>query len=270
MRRGLLSELATQATGTRLLLIAPGEAIALHQVPLPSRKRSTWARAVPYALEDQVVEDIEALHFALGGMPDGDRLPVAVVNRDALRGWLDACAQAGLVPVAVIPEPLLLPWQEGDWSILLEERRAVVRTGRWEGFATERNLLELLLNQAIAEVGDAKPQRLRLWGNPPPVLTEAGLEPRIEDSAPEPLQVFASAYQPATAITCCKAPTVHRRTGAAGCGPGARRRCWRARGCWCKALAWRTSIGACGANRPPCGPRWNRSTRTPYPARLGS
>ncbi|MFZ1642222.1 MAG: type II secretion system protein GspL [Candidatus Contendobacter sp.] len=200
MRRGLLSELATQAMGARLLLIAPGEAITLHRVPLPSRKRSTWARAVPYALEDQVVEDIEALHFALGGMPDGDRLPVAVVNRDALRGWLDACAQAGLVPVAVIPEPLLLPWQEGDWSILLEERRAVVRTGRWEGFATERNLLELLLNQAIAEAGDGKPQRLRVWGNPPPVLTEAGLEPRIEDSAPEPLQVFASAYQPATAI----------------------------------------------------------------------
>ena len=133
-------------------------------------------------------------------MPEGDRLPVAVVNRDALRGWLDVCAGAGLVPAAVIPEPLLLPWQEGDWSVLLEERRAVVRTGRWEGFATERDLLELLLNQAIAEAGDAKPQRLRVWGNPPPALTETGLEPRIEDSPPEPLQVFASAYQPATVI----------------------------------------------------------------------
>ena len=65
-RRGSLSELAAQTMGARLLLIAPGEAITLHRVPLPSRKRSTWARAIPYALEDQVVEDIEALHFALG------------------------------------------------------------------------------------------------------------------------------------------------------------------------------------------------------------
>jgi general secretion pathway protein L len=199
-RRGSLAELAEQTTGARLLLIAPGEAISLYRVPLPSRKRSTWARAVPYALEDQVVEDIEALHFALGALPDGDCLPVAVVGRDALRGWLDACAGAGVVPAAIIPEPLLLPWREGDWSLLLEERRAVVRTGRWDGFATERDLLELLLNQTLAEAGDAKPQRLRVWGNPPPVLAEAGLEPLIEDSAPQPLQVFASAYQPAATI----------------------------------------------------------------------
>ena len=199
-QRGSLSELAAQAMGARLLLIAPGEAITLHRVPLPSRKRSTWARAVPYALEDQVVEDIETLHFALGSMPEGDHLPVAVVSRDALRGWLVTCAQAGLAPAAIIPEPLLLPWQEGDWSILLEERRAVARTGRWDGFATERDLLELLLNQALTEAGDAKPQRLRVWGDPLPTLTETGVEPCAEDSAPEPLQVFANAYQPAAVI----------------------------------------------------------------------
>ena len=204
--RGSLSELAAQTTGARLLLIAPGEAITLHRVPLPSRKRSTWARAVPYALEDQVVEDIEALHFALGGLAEGGHLPVAVVNRDTLRGWLDACAQAGLVPAAVIPEPLLIPWQEGEWTLLLEERRAVVRTGRWDGFATERDLLELLLNQAMTEAGDAKPQRLRIWGNPPPALTEAGLEPHIEDNPSEPLQVFASAYQPASTINLLQGP----------------------------------------------------------------
>ena len=200
VRRGALTELAAQAAGARLLLIAPGEAVSLHQVPLPSRKRSTWARAVPYALEDQLVEDIEALHFALADKPEDGHLAVAVVNRDTLRGWLDACAAAGVVPAAVIPEPLLLPWQEGDWSIVLEARRAVARTGRWDGFASERDLLELLLNQVVAEAGVAKPQRLRVWGHPSSVFTEVGLEPRIEDSAPEPLQVFASAYQPATAI----------------------------------------------------------------------
>ena len=200
VRRGALTELAAQAAGARLLLIAPGEAVSLHRVPLPSRKRSTWARAVPYALEDQLVEDIEALHFALADKPEDGHLAVAVVNRDTLRGWLDACAAAGVVPAAIVPEPLLLPWQEGDWSIVLEARRAVARTGRWAGFASERDLLELLLSQAVAEAGVAKPQRLRVWGHPPPALAEVGLEPRIEDSAPEPLQVFASAYQPATAI----------------------------------------------------------------------
>ena len=105
VRRGSLSELAAQVTGARFLLIAPGEAITLHRVPLPSRKRSTWARAVPYALEDQVVEDIETLHFALGSTPESDHLPVAVVNRDALRGWLDACDWPARVRVDVDVDP---------------------------------------------------------------------------------------------------------------------------------------------------------------------
>ncbi len=85
------------------MLVAPGEAITLHRIPLPGRKRTLWARAVPYALEDQLIDDIEALHFALGQTPDGDGLPVATVDHHVLRGWLETCAQAGLMPVAVIP-----------------------------------------------------------------------------------------------------------------------------------------------------------------------
>ncbi|MBK8535984.1 MAG: type II secretion system protein GspL [Candidatus Competibacteraceae bacterium] len=206
VQHGTLTELVPHVIGARLLLIAPGERLTLHRVPLPSRKRSTWARAVPYALEDQVAEDIETLHFALGIAPDGDRLPVAVVAHDTLREWLEACTQAGLTPAAVIPEPLLLPWQEGDWSVLLEQRRAVVRTGRWEGFATERDLLELLLNQALAEAGDAKPQRLRVWGSPPPELAEAGLEAVVEDTLPEPLRLFAAGYSPIPALNLLQGP----------------------------------------------------------------
>ncbi|MBK8750445.1 MAG: type II secretion system protein GspL [Candidatus Competibacteraceae bacterium] len=206
VQHGTLTELVPHVIGARLLLIAPGERLTLHRVPLPSRKRSTWARAVPYALEDQVAEDIETLHFALGIAPDGDRLPVAVVAHDTLREWLEACTQAGLMPAAVIPEPLLLPWQEGDWSVLLEQRRAVVRTGRWEGFATERDLLELLLNQALAEAGDAKPQRLRVWGSPPPELAEAGLEAVVEDTLPEPLRLFAAGYPPIPALNLLQGP----------------------------------------------------------------
>ena len=200
VQRGPLPELATQATGARPILIAPGEAITLHRLALPGRKRATWARAVPYALEDQLVDEIETLHFALGPTLDGDRLPVAVVAHATLRAWLEACTQAGLTPAAVVPDPLLLPWREGDWSVLLDDRRAVVRTGCWEGYATERDMLELLLNQALAEAGDAKPHRLWIWGGPPPQLTEPDVELTVEDDPTEPLQLLAAGYQPGTAL----------------------------------------------------------------------
>ena len=67
-------------------------------------------------------------------------------------------------------------------------------------------LQELLLKQALAEAGDAKPQRLRVWGDPPLELADAGLEPQIEDSAPEPLRLFATGYQPASTINLLQGP----------------------------------------------------------------
>ena len=200
VQRGSLADLSSQGDGARQILVAPGEAVTLHCLALPSRKRSTWARAVPFALEDYLVEDIETLHFALGGAVDGGYLPVAVVDRILLSAWLETCDQAGLTPAAVVPDSLLLPWQNDEWSVLLEARRALVRTGRWEGFATERDNLALLLAQALAEAGETKPRRLRVWGAPATELAETGVELSPEDTPSEPLALFASGYQPATVL----------------------------------------------------------------------
>lgn len=200
VQRGPLADLSSQSDGVRQILVAPSEAVTLHRLALPSRKRSTWARAVPFALEDYLVEDIETLHFALGGAVDGGYLPVAVVDRILLSAWLETCDQADLTPAAVVPDPLLLPWQNDEWSVLLEARRALVRTGRWEGFATERDNLALLLAQALAEAGETKPRRLRVWGAPATELAETGIELSLEDTPSEPLALFASGYQPATVL----------------------------------------------------------------------
>lgn len=197
IQRGPLSELAAQSAHVRLLLVAPGESVTLHPLPLPSRNRATWARAVPYALEDGLADDIETLHFALGAAPDEGRLPVAAVAHAELHAWLEHCTQAGISPVAVVPDVLLLPWRPGDWSLALEAQRAVVRTGRWDGFATERETLNFMLNQALAEAGEAKPQRLRVWGGAPPELAGTDLEWQIEDHSPDLLQCFATVGPPA-------------------------------------------------------------------------
>ncbi len=200
VQRGPLADLSSQSDGARQILVAPSEAVTLHRLALPSRKRSTWARAVPFALEDYLVEDIETLHFALGGAVDGGYLPVAVVDRILLSAWLETCDQAGLTPAAVVPDSLLLPWQNDEWSVLLEARRALVRTGRWEGFATERDNLALLLAQALAEAGETKPRCLRVWGAPATELAETEVELSPEDTPIEPLALFSSSYQPATVL----------------------------------------------------------------------
>jgi len=228
VRRGSLAELAMQSGHARWWLIAPGEHVTLHPLPLPSRNRATWARAVPYALEDALADDIETLHFAIGTVAEEGRLPVAVIAHAQLRAWLECCTQAGLNPVAVIPEPLLLPWQPGDWSVALEAERAVVRNGRWDGFATDRETLPFMLNQALAEAGDAQPQRVRVWGGSPPELSRPDLAWQIEDHPPELLQWLAMSDP---------LPALNLRQGAYG-----QQTHWRR---WLRP--WRAAAGLAGA-----------------------
>lgn len=191
--QGTLEELATRTAGRQLFLAAPGEAVILTRAKVPGRQRATLLRAIPYALEDSLAEDVDTLHFALGNAAAGTDVPVAVIRHKNLSGWLEACAQAGITPGAVIPDPLLLPYEEGSWSILVEEGRAVVRSGPWEGFATEWENLGLLLEMALSEAGEAaRPHYLRAWGSELPDVANLPLEVRREAEPHEPLQVLAA------------------------------------------------------------------------------
>jgi general secretion pathway protein L len=197
VQQGTLADLAGQHDARRLLLIAPGEAVVLSAVTLPFRQRAKRLQAIPYALEDQLADTVEDLHFALGDS-QGLTTVVAAVRRNVLDGWLAACSEAGLNVAAVLPEPLLLPYSDDAWSLLLDGERAVVRTGPWQGFAGDHNTLALHLQLALAEAGESPPTRLRLWGEAPPALAELGLELHQEATQPQPLAVFAAGYQPTT------------------------------------------------------------------------
>ncbi len=206
LQQGLLTELANQATGQRLVLVVPGEAVFLTQATLPGRNRTAWLKALPYALEDSLAGDVEDLHFAVGEVRAGAPVPVAVVSHEKMKTWLDACTGAGLAPAAVVPDTLLLPFEEGTWSLLLENNRGVVRNGSSAGFATEREDLPLVLGLALAEAGEHAPKRLRVWGDKVPELAYPSLEIHQQTAESLPLQVFAANYDSAFTLNLLQGP----------------------------------------------------------------
>ncbi|MEE4376253.1 MAG: type II secretion system protein GspL [Candidatus Competibacteraceae bacterium] len=193
LAQGSLSEMAQPASGKRLVLIAPGETVLLIRATLPERNRSQWLKALPYALEDHVADEVEELHFAVGSTRSGEA-PVAAIRHATLSNWLDQCTRVGLIPTAVVPEPLLLPFEPASWSVLLKSRRAVVRCGPDAGFTTEQDNLLPLLELALAEAGETAPTALRLWGEAVPELATSP-EIQHQGDVAEPLRLLAAGYQ---------------------------------------------------------------------------
>src|SRR5579883_893980 len=85
---GPLNLAAARTSGRRVCVLVPGTDVLLADPEVPVKAGVKPAQLVPYALEEHLAEDIDALHFALGRRRgESTRLPVAVVARSLIDEW---------------------------------------------------------------------------------------------------------------------------------------------------------------------------------------
>src|ERR1700727_1540004 len=95
-QRGPLSLAAAVARSARVVALAPASQVLLAEPELPPGSGVRLARAVPFALEEQLTEDVDQLFFAIGQRQANGRTPVAVAARTALQGWIAELSAAGI------------------------------------------------------------------------------------------------------------------------------------------------------------------------------
>lgn len=171
-RRGSASELAAMpdAREADLVLVVPAQKVLLQEVAFAAAERRMLRQTLPYDLEEQLIDDVDRQHFALGAV-DGLQVPVAIVEKQWLEAWLRRCLDAGLDIKRALPEQLLLPWREGCWSLWPGDDRWLVRVGRYRGFALEPESAALAL-QLMLDGAAELPEKLLVHGVATPQLIE--------------------------------------------------------------------------------------------------
>ncbi|MEH6580470.1 MAG: type II secretion system protein GspL [Halioglobus sp.] len=146
---------------SKLCFAVPGTDVSIFKVEFDAAEKKHIAKALPFALEEQLISDIDELHFAIG-METKTRLCAAVCSQRAMESWQ---TQLQDFPTATqwIPEPLMLPWQPGEWTLVLEKDYAIVRTGNCEGFSIESALLSGML-QSVLQDSEEPPTAVIVYG----------------------------------------------------------------------------------------------------------
>lgn len=100
-------------SGLKIIAVCASPELVLRYVQTPKQGRERFRQAIGFALEDSVVDDIDALTFVLPAQWDETIQPVAVVQRERLA---EIRAQLKMLLgthfdslVAVVPLPTLLP-----------------------------------------------------------------------------------------------------------------------------------------------------------------
>ena len=168
---GPLEAAVAAAAGRRLCALVPGSDVLLAEPELPARSGAKAQQLVPYALEEQLADNIDELHFAIGRRAaDSPRTPAAVVARALMDEWLGGLRGAGLEPECLYADSELLPANPGQAVALLEEDTVCVRAPG---------------APPVALPADALAEALTIAESPPRALAPAASAAEEGSAAPE-------------------------------------------------------------------------------------
>ena len=220
---GPLSGAAAHAAGRSVVVLVPGSDVLLTSADLPpTRTGAKLQQLVPFALEEQLAEDIDALHFAIGKRLENGRLPVAVVARKRMSEWLEALRAAGIEPAALYADSELLPRNPAQAVALLEDDTVTVRTpsGGYVGLSAEalEEALELALADPAASglllyAGETEWQRAQAQVD---ALRERFESVQVQQLTGDALPLFARALPEAQAINLLQGSYAPKRPTTSG------------------------------------------------------
>lgn len=197
----LLAEKAKNAN--QIIVLVPGQSVLLTTVALPKLSASRLAKALPFALEDQLVDDPANLHIAVGKAGPDNLIPIAIVNKSIMINWqtqLKAVLQEAYTQVkAFVPEILVLPLQDQAITIYQENDICFVRTGQSSGFVIEKSAILSLLQLHLAQKGIEKPTTIVSYQSDTTplfsdeVCRELGVQLQTEKATSQTLFLFANA-----------------------------------------------------------------------------
>ncbi len=138
VNHGPLSAAAPLAAGRRVVAIVPGTEVLLAEPELPVRGGARLAQVVPFALEEQLADDLDAMHFAIGRREaEQTTTPVATVSRAQMDAWLATLREAQIQPQALYPDSALVPANPSQTVLVVEGDHLYVRHPQRQPFVLQ-------------------------------------------------------------------------------------------------------------------------------------
>lgn len=148
-----LAALPEEAKDVLCIVLVPGEHVTVSQLLLPDTSQSRLVQIVPYAMEDQLIDPPEDLHFAFDKQNEQGSLQVAVVKKTTIEQWLSDFKDTRLDLRIMLPDYLAIPYEDDTWHVYLSHDKALIRIRANYGMTVDISqviqILQLKLNEEI-------------------------------------------------------------------------------------------------------------------------
>ena len=143
-----------------VVIIIPQQCVYLTRIELPEKAGRQVLSAIEYQVEDQLAQDIESQHFALGDTSENP-VSIAVVSRAIMGRCLALVQGHGMRLSRIIPEIFLCPWPGEGVSLTEGHDGCLLRYGTYRGLKCHLQALPAMLELVARDVEIGK---IRYYG----------------------------------------------------------------------------------------------------------
>jgi len=159
---GTLADVLPIANAHHVVVLLDSHCLHNNQLQLPTQNQQKMLRAVPYALEDFIAEDVEDLHFVITADKTHNRTAVTGIRKDTLQMIIDTLGEAGLTVDTIIPDALCMAADDTQWVILKYKDNCYFQHGRYSGNIFNTELIPYVLQQNLRH---HTPEKILLFSN---------------------------------------------------------------------------------------------------------
>lgn len=154
----------------KIVILLPVEQFYLQSVAVQTKNKKQLEKAIPYALEDDLTQDIEDLHFALGKRAENREIPVAVISKAHVDHLLEILSSVNILPDIITADIYGIEYKENQWTLCIEEGHLIARTNDWNGFSCDLVDFNDFMNIAFIEQ-DEPPSKITVYSHPDEEVT---------------------------------------------------------------------------------------------------
>lgn len=164
--RGSLTDATELATVShKVVVLLDSSCLHFNKVSLPTQNKAKMLRAVPYALEEQVADDVDDFHFVIDKTDQDGKVPVVGIELKTLDELLEVFNNAGIFIDAIVPDALCLTADHLQWAILYHDDKAYLQFDALHGGLYDRDILPVILESALKQRTENPPEKIIIFSD---------------------------------------------------------------------------------------------------------